>query len=121
MSSQTLSVEEYLASSFRSDCDYERNWGEWNHSEIQAELLAYLLGRYRKDGIRVMPELRIQVKPQRFRVTDLCVLLKYIWVLDPQTRKAFSATLTEGLREVTGGVLRTENPALEVPLGEIFR
>ena len=83
MSSRTLiSVEEYLASSFRPDCDYvdghieERNWGEWSHSEIQGELLAYLLTRYRKDGVRVMPELRVQVKPQRFRVPDLCVLLK---------------------------------------------
>jgi Uma2 family endonuclease len=168
MSSRTLiSVETYLASSFRPDCDYvdghieERNLGEWGHSEIQGELLAYLLGRYRKDGVRVMPELRVQVKPQRFRIPDICVLLKdpgekvltkppflcieilspedrmtrieerindyldmgvpYVWVLDPQTRKASFATSTAGLREVTGGVLRTENPVLEVPLSEIFR
>ena len=90
MSSRTLiSVEEYLASSFRPDCDYvdghieERNWGEWSHSEIQGELLAYLLTRYRKDGVRVMPELRVQVKPQRFRVPDLCVLLKDLASADP--------------------------------------
>ena len=168
MSSRTLiSVEEYLASSFRPDCDYvdghieERNLGEWNHSKIQGELLAYLLSRYRKDGINVMPELRVQVKPRRFRIPDICVVVgdpeeqiltkppflcieilspedrmtrveerindyfamgvPYAWVLDPQTKKAFRATPKDGWQEVTDGVLRTENPVLEIPLSEIFR
>jgi Uma2 family endonuclease len=168
MSSRTLiSVEEYLASTFRPDCDYvdghieERNLGEWNHSKIQGELLAYLLSRYRKDGLNVMPELRVQVKPRRFRIPDICVVLgdpeeqiltkppflcieilspedrmsrveerindyfemgvPYAWVLDPQTKKAFRATPKGGWKEVTDGVLRTENPVLEVPLREIFR
>jgi Uma2 family endonuclease len=168
MSSRTLiSVEEYLASSFRPDCDYvdghieERNLGEWGHSKIQGKLVGYLLAHYGKDGIEILPELRVQVKPQRFRIPDVCVVLEdpkervltkppflclevlspedrmtrveerikdyldmgvpYIWVLNPETRKAFCATSAKGLVEVTDGILRTENPVLEVPLSEIFR
>jgi Uma2 family endonuclease len=45
--------------------------------------------------------------------------VRYVWVLDPQTRKAFAHT-NSGTHEVTDGVLRTENPAIEVPLSEIF-
>ena len=77
----SISVEEYLASSFRPDCDYvdghieERNWGERSHSKIQARLIAYLLNRYEKDGMEVYPELRVQVKPTRFRVPDVCITL----------------------------------------------
>jgi Uma2 family endonuclease len=76
-----ISVEEYLASSYEPDCDYvdghieERNLGEWNHSKIQRKLVACLVGRYEKDGIEVMPELRVQVKAKRFRVPDVCVVL----------------------------------------------
>ena len=39
-----VSVEEYLNTSYSPDCDYvdgevlERNWGEWNHSELQLAL-----------------------------------------------------------------------------------
>ena len=168
MSSRTLiSVEEYLASSFRPDCDYvdghieERNLGELNHSRIQGRLVVFLARYEGTLGIEVLPEVRVQVKLRRFRIPDVCVVLgdpeeqvltkppflcieilspedrmtrveerindylamgvPYVWVLDPQTKRAFFATSTEGLREVTGGVLRTEDPALEVPLAEIFR
>ena len=42
-----------------------------------------------------------------------------VWVLDPETKQAYTVT-SGGLREVKSGVLATENPRLEVPLGEIF-
>ncbi len=38
-----ISVEEYLATSYRPDCDYvdgevvERNLGEWDHSRLQSQ------------------------------------------------------------------------------------
>jgi Uma2 family endonuclease len=168
MSSRTLiSVDEYLASSFRPDCDYvdghieERNLGERTHSRIQGRLVI-CLGRYEETaGIEILPEVRVQVKPTRFRVPDVCVVLgdpgqeiltkppflcieilspedrmsrmkervneylamgvPYVWVLDPQTKRAYAATPAEGLREVEDGVLRTANPVLELQLGEIFR
>jgi Uma2 family endonuclease len=56
------------------------------------------------------------------RINDyLAMGVTYVWVLDPQTKQAFTATAAMGLQEVKSGVLRTENPALEVPLSEIFR
>lgn len=45
--------------------------------------------------------------------------VRYVWVLDPQTKKATVYTELE-THEVTDGVLRTENPAIEIPLSEIF-
>ena len=45
--------------------------------------------------------------------------VRYVWVLDPQTKEAFVYTAT-GVQEIKEGALRTENPAIEVPLGEIF-
>jgi len=41
-------------------------------------------------------------------------------VFDPQTRKAFAATAASGLCEVKSVSLKTENPAIELPLAEIF-
>ena len=168
MSSGTLiSVEEYLKSVYRPDCDYvdghleERNWGERTHSKLQARILTYLTARYEPAGIEIYPELRVQVNATRFRIPDVCATLgdpgeeiltrppflcieilspedrmsrvetrindylemgvKYIWVLDPQTRQAFSATPAEGLREVKTRALETSDPRLELPLAEMFR
>ncbi len=45
--------------------------------------------------------------------------VRYVWVLDPQARKAFVYT-NSGTHEVKDGVLRTENPAIEIPLSAIF-
>ena len=56
------------------------------------------------------------------RINDyLAMGVPYVWVLDPETKQAFVATAATGLQEVKSGVLKTENPAIEVPLGEIFR
>ncbi len=44
----------------------------------------------------------------------------YVWVLDPATKTAYSATLAERTQQVTGDVLKTGNPSVEVPLSEIF-
>src|SRR6266852_5074711 len=162
-----ISVEEYLTTSYRPDCDYvdgqvvERNLGELDHSWLQAILIAYFFARRKEWGISVVPEQRVQVKPARFRIPDVCVVLggkpteqiftkppflcieilspddrmsrveeriddylamgvPYVWLLDPATRRAYAATAADGLREVKGGVLKTENPALEVQLDEIF-
>ncbi len=45
--------------------------------------------------------------------------VSYVWVVDPQTRKAWIYT-PEAIREVRDGILRTENPEVAVPLSEIF-
>ena len=43
----------------------------------------------------------------------------YVWLFDPFDRRVWTYTL-EGSREVKDGVLRTENPAIEVLLAEVF-
>jgi Uma2 family endonuclease len=166
MSARTLiSAEDYLASTYEPDCDFvdghieKRNVGEVTHARLQARLSAYLLTHYEANGLVVMTEVRVQVRPGRFRVPDVCVTVgepgeevltkppficveilspedrmsqirindylgmgvPYVWVLDPETRQAFTATGAEGLKEVKSGMLRTENPVLELPLAESFR
>jgi Uma2 family endonuclease len=161
-----VSIEEYLASSFRPDCDYvdgeiqERNSGERPHSRTQMCLGALLFQRESQWGIRVLPGQRVQVSPTRFRIPDICVIftsdpvepivrhppflcieilspedrvarlnerlsdyfqmgVRYVSVLDPLTRRAFCYTPGE-MHEALDGMLRTDNPNVEVPLGEIF-
>ena len=56
------------------------------------------------------------------RINDfLSMGVRYVWVLDPQTRQAFIATPEAGLQEVRTGILRTDNPVLEAPLNTLFR
>jgi len=43
----------------------------------------------------------------------------YVWVINPPDQRAWAYT-KDGSAEVRDGVLRTENPSLAVPLGEIF-
>ena len=45
--------------------------------------------------------------------------VRYVWVLDPRTKRGYSFT-REGMREASEGVLRTGEPEILVPLGEIF-
>src|SRR5580693_9703169 len=72
-----VSLNEYLNTSYRPDCDYldgellERNVGEWDHSRLQMLLSQYLCNREKQWGIIVVPEQRVQVKPTLFRVPDI--------------------------------------------------
>jgi len=162
----SISVEEYLSTSYRPDCDYvdghieERNLGEFDHSSLQTAVAAYFFSRKMQWDITVVVEQRVQVGPKRFRIPDVCVVVgktneqifrtppflcieilspedrmsrvetriddyllmgvRYVWLLDPSTRRAYIATKETGLRESKDAVLRTENPALELPLIEVF-
>jgi Uma2 family endonuclease len=75
-----VSIEEYLNTSYRPDCDYidgellERNVGEWDHSRLQMLLSRYMSNRETDWGIVVVPEQRVQVKAKRFRVPDIIVV-----------------------------------------------
>jgi len=75
-----VSVEEYLHTSYRPDCDYvdgevqERNLGERDHSSAQAEIVVYLRSRFPGLKGRVLTEQRVQVRAGRFRIPDVCVL-----------------------------------------------
>src|SRR4051812_14996592 len=45
--------------------------------------------------------------------------VKYVWVLDPRTRRAYVYT-TDVIQAVNDGVLRTSDPAIEVPFAAVF-
>ncbi len=166
MASRTLvSVEEYLRTSYRPDCDYvdgeivERNVGELDHSDLQAEIITYFRTRLRNRSVSAYVEQRVQVSPTRFRIPHVCVLtgkpteqvfrtppfiaieilskddrpsqmqkriddylkfgVRYVWLIDPRTRRAWVHT-KDGAHETKDGILRTEDPAIELPLPEIF-
>jgi Uma2 family endonuclease len=74
-----ISVEEYLHTVYRPDCDYvdgvveERNLGERDHSWIQGRLVAFFLTRFKETGIAALPEWRFQTTPTRFRIPDIVV------------------------------------------------
>lgn len=73
-----ITVEEYLTTVYRPDCDYvdghieERNLGEKKHSKIQGWMIGILLQRVQGD-IDVLPEMRVQITPSRFRIPDVCL------------------------------------------------
>lgn len=76
-----ISVEEYLRTSYSPDRDYtdgevsERNVGEYPHSWLQGLLVAFLMRRRKVWNITPLPEQRIQIRPERFRVPDILVLV----------------------------------------------
>ena len=80
MAGMRVSVEEYLRTGYRPDCDYldgnvvERNLGEFDHSSAQREILLSLVWNYPNLRERILPEQRVQVNARRFRIPDVCIL-----------------------------------------------
>jgi Uma2 family endonuclease len=76
-----VSVEEYLATSYRPDCDYvdgvvpERNVGMKDHSRLLGEALWWFHQRQRALGMQAFGSVRIQASPTRFRIPDVAVML----------------------------------------------
>src|SRR3990167_3495520 len=75
-----MTMEEYLHTSFDgADRDYvdgeviERNMGELPHAQLQGELLYRLRSLALSLRLQVLPEIRIQTRPTRFRVADIAV------------------------------------------------
>ncbi len=54
------------------------------------------------------------------RVGDFHALgVPYVFIVDPRDRRAWRST-AQGLQEIADGILRTENPAIEIPLAEVL-
>ena len=75
-----MDVDEYLHTSFEGpDCEYldgevvERNMGEIPHGDVQFKLARLLQQFRRRFGLRVIPEIRIQISQRRYRVPDIAV------------------------------------------------
>jgi Uma2 family endonuclease len=73
-------VEVYLRSSYEPDAEYvdgqieQRPTGEFDHAAWQLAICKWFLQHEKKWGIRVLPELRLQVAATRYRVPDVTVL-----------------------------------------------
>ena len=73
-------VEVYLNSSYEPDAEYvdgvveERSMGEYDHSSWQHALELWFAKHANEWGIRVRPELRVQVSAGNFRVPDVTIL-----------------------------------------------
>ena len=96
MGSATLiSLEEYLQTTYRPDCDFlegvveERNLGEEEHADIQGLLWGVFRDHRDAWGVRVRTELRLQVRPNRFRIPDVMVVRRSV----PKERRVTIAPL----------------------------
>ena len=123
--SDLISVEEYLNTTYRPDVDYvdghieERNWGVFDHGDLQLEIGTFFRIHQHEWSIRVVVETRMQTTPTRFRIPDVCILpldrereriirlapLLCVEVLSPRDRlKAMRVRVQEyldlGVREV---------------------
>jgi Uma2 family endonuclease len=73
-------VEVYLRSSYEPDAEYvdgqieKRPMGEFDHAAWQLAILGWFMRHQSEWGIRVLPELRVQVAARRYRVPDVTVL-----------------------------------------------
>jgi Uma2 family endonuclease len=79
-----IPVEEYLATSYEPDREYidgelaERNPGEYDHSNMQAALTAWLRTRAREWNVRALVEQRVRVSAKRIRVPDVCLISRHL-------------------------------------------
>jgi len=79
-STTSISVSEYLKSSYSPDRDFvdgrveERNVGEHDHAAVQAALILWF-GQHQNDWrIEVLPEQRMRISATRYRVPDICLV-----------------------------------------------
>jgi Uma2 family endonuclease len=161
-----VTVEEYLHTSYRPDCDYvdgqieERNLGEYDHGLLQLALGVLFTANREAWEVRVVTDVRTQVKRTRYRVPDLSVLranapreqiithppliaieilspedrlsrfqeriddyvefgVGNIWIIDPETRRAWTADHA-GLHSVQNGELIVARTPIRVVLSELF-
>ena len=73
-------MEVYLASSYRPDCDYvdgevlERNLGTFDHAFVQGLLVSLFLNHAGEWDCLAIPEQRVRIDADRYRIPDVCVL-----------------------------------------------
>ena len=75
-----VALEEYLSTVYEPDCDYvdgdleDRNVGEFDHGDLQSEILRYFRNRRREYSLRAIGEWRTRVSPTRYRVPDVTLI-----------------------------------------------
>ncbi len=79
-SATSISVSEYLKTSYKPDCEYvdgrveERNVGEHDHAAVQAALILWFGPHQQEWNVEVLPEQRVRISATRFRVPDVCLV-----------------------------------------------
>ncbi len=75
-----IPVSEYLETTYRPDCDFlegevvERNMGEFWHGRLQT-FFGFIFRLNEKNWkVLAATELRVQVREERFRIPDVCVI-----------------------------------------------
>ena len=77
---ELVSAEQYLHSSFEHDAEFvegrlvQRPAPTWEHASMQAFLIRETWAVDRNLGFFTVSEQRVQTRPNRFRVPDLCVV-----------------------------------------------
>jgi Uma2 family endonuclease len=75
-----VSAEQYLHTSFEHDAEFvegrivHRPGPTWEHASLQGFLIGELWAVCRRLGFFAVPEQRVQTRPDRFRVPDVCVV-----------------------------------------------
>src|SRR5579871_1403442 len=75
-----MTVEEYLRTSFRPDCEYvdgevlERNVGEQGHSEVQWRLIEFFIKNRGKWDVYPLQEWRFKLTDRHYRVPDFTIV-----------------------------------------------
>ncbi len=75
-----ISVEEYLRTTYRPDCDYidgqvlERNMGETPHGNLQMFFGWYFLNHRDEWRVDASSEQRVEVASSRYRIPDVCLI-----------------------------------------------
>jgi Uma2 family endonuclease len=77
-----VDVDEYLHSSYHPDCDLvegelqERNLGEKEHGLLQLAVGIWFFQHIQTWSLTPIPEMRIKIRPKRYRIADLAVIRK---------------------------------------------
>jgi hypothetical protein len=111
-------IGEYLAS-------HQKEWG----IEVRSALgICVYRGASTQPTPAAPPFLCIELISEADRFAELIERIddyiskgvRYVWLLDPASRRAYTATAKSGFQEFKGQILRTENPALDLPLAAVF-
>jgi Uma2 family endonuclease len=77
---ELVSAEQYLHSSFEHDAEFvegrlvQRPMPTWEHACMQGFLIRELWALCHRLGFFAVPEQRVQTRPDRFRVPDVCIV-----------------------------------------------
>jgi Uma2 family endonuclease len=77
---ELVSAEQYLHTSFEHDAEFvegrivERPMPTWEHASMQGFLIEELRAMGRRLGLFAVPEQRVRIRGNRFRVPDVCVV-----------------------------------------------